>query len=111
MKLDYPPTIEELTVASSKLKRGNAGGRTGILPELVLYGCVELFDRLLLLMEDCWKSEKVVKDWKDAEIIPIPQKGDLSVCDNWRGISLLEVVGKIFARILQDRLQSVAEKV
>ena len=37
------------------------------------------------------------------------EKGDLSVCDNWRGISLLEVIGKVFARILQQCLQTVAE--
>ena len=26
----------------------------------------------------------------------------LSVCDNWRGISLLDVMGKLFARILNN---------
>ena len=53
----------------------------------------------------------MVKDWQDAEIVPIPKKRDLRRCDNWRGISLLDVCGKVFARILQDRLQVVAEKV
>ena len=36
-------------------------------------------------------------------------KGDLSVCDNWRGISLWDVIGEVFARILQHCLQTVAE--
>ena len=53
----------------------------------------------------------VVQVWKDAEIVPIPKKGDLRVCDNWRGTSLLGVVGKLFALILQDRLQLIAERV
>ena len=44
-------------------------------------------------------------------MVPIPQKGDLSICDNWRGISLLDVVGKVFARVMQLRLQIVAEKI
>ena len=39
--------------------------------------------------------------------MPIPKKGDLSNCDNWRGISLLDVVGKV---IVQDRLQQLAEE-
>ena len=56
-------------------------------------------------MDDVWKRGKVVKDWQNAEIVPIPKKGDLRKYDNWRGISLLDVVGKVFARILQDRLQ------
>ena len=37
-------------------------------------------------------------------------KGDLSSCDNWRGISLLDVVGKVVARVLQVRLQKLAEE-
>ena len=53
----------------------------------------------------------MAKDWKDAEIVPIPKKGDLKHCDNWRGISLLDVVGNLFGCILQDRLQLAAEKV
>ena len=110
LELDHPPTFEELITALSRLKRGKAGGRTGILPELVLYGGSDLLERLLVMMDDVWREEEVVKDWRDAEVIPIPKKGDLRRCDNWRGISLLDVVGKVFARIMQDRLQVIAEK-
>ena len=42
-------------------------------------------------------------------LIPIPKKGDLSMCDNWRGIALLDVVGKVVAKVIQERLQKVAE--
>ncbi len=50
-------------------------------------------------------------DWKNAEIVPIPKKGDLMQCDNWRGISLLDVAGKLFARIIKERLDVIAEHV
>ena len=40
-------------------------------------------------------------------LVPIPKNGNLKRCDNWRGISLLDV----FARILQERLQTVADGV
>ena len=43
-------------------------------------------------------------------IIPVAKNGNLSLCDNWRGISLLDVVGKTFARVLQQHLQLVAEE-
>ena len=32
-------------------------------------------------------------------LVPVPKKGDLSSCDNWRGIALLDVVGKVVSRI------------
>ena len=47
---------------------------------------------------------------EDAEIAPIFKKGNLKNRDNWRGISLLDVVGKFYWSILQDRFQLIAEK-
>ena len=46
----------------------------------------------------------------DAIIVPIPKKGNLHCCDNWRGIALLDVVGKVVARIVQNRVQVLAER-
>ena len=100
---DEPPTEEELEAALSKMKRGKAGGKTGILTELVLFGGASLWDRLLELMQDMWREGEVVADWKNAEVVPIPKKGDLLHCDNWHGISL-DVVGKVFARVILERL-------
>ena len=51
----------------------------------------------------------MLQDWADAILVPIPKKGDLGAFDNWRGISLLDVAGKLVARIIADRLQTVAE--
>ena len=80
--------------ALGKLKRGKVGGKTWILPELLLYGGAEVHERLLQIFQKAWDKGEVVKDWKDAEIVPIPKKGNLQHCDNWRGISLLDVEGK-----------------
>ena len=62
-------------------------------------------------MHSAWRESKDPNDWVDAVLVPIPKKGDLNKCDNWRGIALLDVVGKAIARILQDRLQVLAEEV
>lgn len=53
----------------------------------------------------------MVSAWCDVVIIPIPKKGDLRCCDNWHGISLLDVVGKVMARILKERLEVVADQI
>ena len=52
----------------------------------------------------------MLKDWSDALLVPIPKKGDLGKCDNWRGIALLDTVGKVAARIIQERPQALAEE-
>ena len=58
-----------------------------------------------------WKEKSVTNDWRDAILYQFQRrvKGDLSHCDNWRGISLLDVIGKVVARILQEKLQKLAE--
>ena len=66
------------------LKRGKTGGKSRILPELLLCGGAELYNRLLQVMLDMWRLGEVVDDWKDAVIVPIPKKGDLRNCNNWR---------------------------
>ena len=54
-----------------------------------------------------WVSRSISQDWKDVLLIPLPKKEDLSLCDNWHGINLLQVVGKVFAKIIQRRMQVV----
>lgn len=103
--------MEELSLSLSRLRKGKAGGKTGVLPELLLYVSVELRIRLLQVMQDVWEVGAVVDDWKDAVIVPIPKTGDLRECDNWWGICLLDVVGKVFARVTQERLQVIAGKI
>ena len=110
-ELADPPTEEEVVEALRKMKVGKAGGKSGILPEMVR-GCAgQLMDFILDMFHTVWSEQRVPHDWRDALLVPIPKKGDLSLCDNWRGISLLDVVGKVFARVIQARLQSVAEEV
>ena len=48
-------------------------------------------------MEDVWRRGEVVKDWKDAEVVPIPKKGDLRKCDNWRAACWM-LLGKSLRR-------------
>ena len=43
---------------------------------------------------------------RDAKIVTLyKNKGDRSDCNNYRGISLLSIVGKVFARVILSRLQ------
>ena len=111
-ELAEKPTLGELTKALKKLKNGKAGGDSNILPEMIKAACCkeDFLAMLLDLIHTVWEERRVPRDWSNAILIPIPKKGDRSRCDNWRGIALLEVVGKVVARVLQDRLQQLAEE-
>ena len=74
-ELNRPPSEEEMLQALGKLRKGKAGGKSGILPELLACGGAEMCDRLLMVMKDMWEEGRVVDDWRNAEIVPIPKKG------------------------------------
>ncbi|CAB4026264.1 Hypothetical predicted protein [Paramuricea clavata] len=43
-------------------------------------------------------------EWKSARVIPLHKKGSRSVLDNYRPISILPVISKIFEKILYEQL-------
>ncbi|BHF60961.1 hypothetical protein SprV_0100393100 [Sparganum proliferum] len=54
-----------------------------------------------------WRQGEVPQDFKYATIVHLyKRKGNRQVCDNHRGISLLNIAGNIFARILLNRLNN-----
>ena len=110
--LEEPPSEEELLIGIRKLKSGKAAGQSGVLLEMVKAASCDkdVLSLLFDLVYTVWKEERVPRDWVNAVLVPIPKKGDLHSCDNWRGIALLDVVGKIVAWVLQARLQEVAEE-
>ena len=38
---------------------------------------------------EVWEREEIPEDWRKGLILKIPKKGDISVCDNSRGINLI----------------------
>ena len=44
------------------------------------------------------------KNWSEGIIISIYKKGDSNITDNYRGITLVSCISKIFTSILNDRL-------
>ena len=89
------------------MANGKAAGKSGIPPEMVKAGGPPLVN----LLQSVWKEECVPRDWVNCNLVPVPKNGDLRRCDNWRGTALLDLVGKTVARIIQSRLQVVAEEI
>ena len=112
-ELDIPPTSEELCKAIDSLASVKAPGIDGISPEVIKAGKQSnLLDHLHKLRLQCWQKCTVFQDMRDAKIITLyKNKGDRSNCNNYRGISLLDAVGKAFARIVLKRLRLLAERV
>ena len=110
-ELARPPTVEEVRCALSQVKCNRAAGKDGIPAELLIYGGEQALIFLHTICTEVWSSELIPKEWVDSIIVPLPKQGNLQLCDNWRGISLLSVAGKVFARVLANRITPVAESI
>ena len=82
--LATPPTAEEAQRCLRYLTNGKAAGSSSILPEMIKYNCDLLYANLFKLITAVWEEKK----------------GDLTSCDNRRGIALFDVIGKLFGRLL-----------
>jgi len=62
---------------------------------------------LLSLFNKIWDGD-FPEEWNSASIISIPKKGDLSDCNNYRGISLINVGLKNISKIVTNRIANYA---
>ena len=61
------------------------------------------------LFTKIWEREEIPAEWKEGIIIKLPKKGDLRDCNNYRGIMLLSVPGKILNRIFLERMKEAVD--
>ena len=57
------------------------------------------------LLNNCWHYQLVPEEWRKGMIVKLPKKESLSNCNNWRGITLLSIPGKVLSIILLNRLK------
>ena len=90
-----------------KLKSGKAGGRgaCSIEVEMVKVGGSTVVQWWKEVFDVAWRCGKTPKEGREAIIVSIHKKDCRTECGNYRGIALLSVVAKIYARIVSDRLR------
>ena len=102
-ELDSEPSVEELSKAIDSLASGKAPGNDGIPRDLL---------PLHEVLCQCWQEGAVPQDMRDSKIITLYKNmGERNDCNNYRGISLLSIVGNVFARVILIRLQKLAERI
>jgi len=99
------PTKEEVRAAVDKLKNNKAPGLDGIPSEILKEGYKCMENRIYELIVQIWNEERIPLSWVKALIRPIHKKGDVQNCENFRGISLVNVAYKVLSIMLYGRLK------
>ena len=103
------PTENEIRKAVLGMKNGKSPGIDNIHAEMLKADTTTTTEVLCVLFHKIWQSETIPNDWAKGLIVKLPKKGDKRMCDNWRGITLLSIPGKIFCRILLDRIDKAID--
>ena len=64
-----------------------------------------MIEMLYKIFNEIWRCDKTPKDFSRMIVCPVYKKGDRQCPENYRAISLLSIPGKIFLRILMERMQ------
>ena len=94
-------TNEEILKCIRNLKNGKASGYDKILNEYIKSSCDILMPVYVKLFNRVLNDGQLPQDWLIGMILPIyKNKGSPEDCDNYRGITLLSCLGKLFTCLL-----------
>ncbi len=101
----------EIVEAIRKLKLGKVPGPDGITVEMLKYGGELVIDWMVWICNLAWEQSRVPEAWSKAITVLLYKGiGNREECNNYRGISLLSVPGKIYGRILNERMMKITDK-
>ena len=82
-----------------------ASGGDGIPVELFQILKDDAVKVLHSICQQIWKTQQWPQDWKRSVFIPIPKKGNVKECSNYRTIALISHTSKVMLKIFRARLQ------
>jgi hypothetical protein len=96
---------KEVVQVLSELKNGKAGAPgSQLVNELLRYGEMGTVGLVQPLLQFMWEWETKPEDYKKGYICSVFKAGDTLDTNNYRGLTLLNVVGKLYSKIINARL-------
>ena len=108
-ELDQSITDAEIRRGIKELKTGKSRGPDKIINEFLIHGVSTLLSYLNKLFNLVFNQGHFPVCWSEGYLVPIHKKGSLNNVESYRGITLLSVLGKLFTRVLNNRLSEWAE--
>ena len=101
---DINITVREVSEQLSLLDTSKACGPDGIGPRLLKSIAPAIVDPMCRLFKASLDQRTVPSGWKQANVIPIHKKGDMSDPNNYRPVSLLNTIAKLLEKIIFKHL-------
>ena len=103
---NVPPIMEdEVQKAVERTKKGKAPGEDQLTADILKLGGQATIKILTKLFNKIMELEQVPTQWNESKVIILFKKGDTKDIKNYRPISLLPHMYKVFTRIILARMQ------
>jgi len=103
--------MEELKTGLRQLKSGKSTDSGGIAAEMLKHGGADLHKVLLLMFNDITSRAAPLPDsWKHTVVKVLYKSGDAKLPQNYRPISIIPMLYKLFARLLYNRLLPILDQ-
>ena len=103
-------TNDEISKLISEIEAKKATGPDGISAYLVKISLEVLAPKLTMIFNKCIKESTFPNLLKIAEIIPLHKGGEKTNSTNYRPISLLPIFGKLFEKVIANRITKFFDK-
>ena len=102
-------SIKDIRDILTKLKRKKAAGYDDIPTSLIVDGANKIAGPLSKLINRCLKMAVFPSSEKCSKITPVYKSGEGTSMDNYRPISVLPVISKVFERVVHNQLYDYLE--
>ena len=109
-ELECDISQREIEIQFKKLKNNKSPGPDGLCSQFFKLGQHVLMTFILMLFNGIFACGYFPLKWAESLVFMLHKKGVRSDPDNYRSISLLNIIGKVFAGILQSRLYRWCQK-
>jgi hypothetical protein len=110
VSLDMDVARWEVRRALKKIKSGKACGEDRVITEILKYGGEWMEKSVWELCVLVFREEKVPVEWLRAVKVPVRKKGIGDRFDEYRGVTLLSVLGKVFGMVMEARIRLFCEE-
>ena len=102
-------TMSELQNSIKSLKLGKSGGLDGLVAEMIINTTNGISTILLPMFDKIFTLGEYPENWSLSILCPIYKSGSMSEPNNFRGVSLIDILIKILTGMMYNRIYKWAE--
>jgi len=91
-----------------KFSKGNKASEPGGIPkELLRYGGKNVITFLMNRFNEILMRGDKLQEWNSVYVCCIYKKGDKKDCNNYRGISIMNCIERVFSKVTKNKTKSM----